>query len=84
MTKLKLTLAAAAAALLSPALALAQQFEKVSGKVADEVPAVPFVGIAYGFIWVAILGYVVFVARGVARTRDDIAELRRKLDAPGK
>ena len=84
MTKLKLTLAAAAAALLSPALALAQQFETVSGKVADEVPAVPFVGIAYGFIWVAILGYVVFVARGVARTRDDIAELRRKLDAPGK
>jgi CcmD family protein len=80
MTRIKLALASAATALTFPTLALAQEFEKVAGKVTDEVPAVPFVGIAYGFIWVAILGYVVFVARGVARTRDDIAELRRKLD----
>jgi CcmD family protein len=83
MNRIKLALvsvSAAAAALAAPALAFAQEFEKVTGKVADEVPAVPFVGIAYGFIWIAILGYVVFVARGVARVRGDIDELRRKLD----
>jgi CcmD family protein len=83
MTRIKLALASAAAALtvvFTPALAFAQEYEKVSGKVTEEVPAVPFVGIAYGFIWVAILGYVVFVARGVGRVREDIDELRRKLD----
>ena len=83
MNRIKLALvsvSAAAAALAAPALAFAQEFEKVTGKVADEVPAVPFVGIAYGFIWIAILGYVLFVARGVARVRGDIADLRRKLD----
>ncbi len=43
-------------------------FVKVEGKGADEIPAVPFVGLAYGFIWIAILGYVLFVSRGLART----------------
>jgi CcmD family protein len=84
MNRIKLALAAVvgAVALCSmPALAVAQQFEKVSGKATEEVPAGPFVGIAYGFIWVAILAYVLFVARGVARVRGDIDELRRKLDA---
>jgi len=66
-----------------PALAHAQEFVKISGKVADEVPAGPFVGIAYGFIWLAILGYVVFVARGLGRVRGELDELRRKLDAAG-
>jgi CcmD family protein len=64
-----------------PALAFAQEFVKISGKQADEVPAGPFVGIAYGFIWLAILGYVVFVARGLGRVRGELDELRRKLDA---
>jgi CcmD family protein len=87
MNRIKLALAAAVGALALftlPALAVAQQFEKVSGKVTEEVPAGPFVGIAYGFIWVAILAYVLFVARGVARVRGDIDELRRKLDAAAK
>jgi CcmD family protein len=69
---------------LTPALALAQEFQKVEGKLHDEVPAGPFVGIAYGFIWVALLGYVVYVARGVGRVRGEIEELRRKVDAAGK
>jgi CcmD family protein len=80
MNRIRLAFAAATAALALPAMALAQEFEKVSGKATEEVPAVPFVGIAYGFIWIAILGYVVFVARGVGRVRSDIDELRRKLD----
>src|SRR5207244_5979990 len=33
-------------------------FVRVEGKQADEIPAVPFVGIAYGFIWIAVLVYV--------------------------
>jgi CcmD family protein len=72
----------AVAALLAsaPALALAQEFQKVEGKVADEIPAVPFVGIAYGFIWIAVLGYVIYVGRGLGRVNGELAELRRKLD----
>jgi CcmD family protein len=77
-------LAAFVATASLPALALAQEFQKVEGKLADEVPAGPFVAIAYGFIWIAILGYVVFVARGLGRVRGDVEELRRKLDAAGK
>jgi CcmD family protein len=74
-------LAATVAWMALPAMALAQQFEKVEGKLADEVPAGPFVGIAYGFIWLAILGYVLYVARGLARVSGEVAELRRKVDA---
>jgi CcmD family protein len=76
-------LAAVLTGMALPALALAQEFVKVEGKLADEVPAGPFVGIAYGFIWLAILGYVLFVARGLAKVRGDLAELRRKVDGAG-
>ena len=76
-------LAALAATFLVPALAAAQEFVKVEGKAGEDVPAGPFVGIAYGFIWIAILAYVVFVARGVARVRGEVDDLRRKLDGAG-
>jgi CcmD family protein len=84
MKKIASTFAAIAAVALAPAVAFAQEFVKVEGKLGEEVPAGPFVGIAYGFIWIAILGYVVFVARGVARVRGEVDDLRRKLDAAGK
>jgi CcmD family protein len=64
-----------------PTAAGAQVFEKVRGPATDEVPAGPFVAIAYGFIWVAILTYVVFVARGVGRVRGELDDVRRKIDA---
>jgi CcmD family protein len=70
--------------LLAPALAVAQEFQKVEGRVADEIPAVPFVGYAYGFIWIAVLGYVVYVARGLGRVNSEIEELRRKLDGTAR
>jgi CcmD family protein len=66
-----------------PALARAQEFQKVEGKIADNVPAVPFVGIAYGVIWLAVLVYVLVVARGLGRVNQELAELRRKLDGAG-
>ena len=57
--------------------ASAQEFQKVEGSLRPELPAAPFVGTAYGFIWIAILVYVLFVARGLARVRRDVEELRR-------
>lgn len=71
----------------SPAAALAQEFQKIEGPLRPELPAGPFVGTAYGFIWIAMLVYVLFVARGLSRVRTDVEELRRKLqkrnDSPG-
>ena len=58
-------LTALAVTAILPALALAQEFVKVEGKAGEEVPAGPFVAIAYGFIWIAVLAYVVFIARGL-------------------
>jgi heme exporter protein D len=72
---------------LSPAVALAQEFQRIEGPLRPELPAGPFVGTAYGFIWIAMLVYVLFVARGLSRVRADLEELRRKLqkkiDSPG-
>jgi CcmD family protein len=71
------------AMLAGPAIVLAQVFEKVEGAQREEIPAVPFIGLAYGFIWIAILAYVFVVARGVAKVNAEIAELRRKVGGQG-
>lgn len=68
---------------LSPGMALAQEFQKVEGALRPELPSVPFVAAAYGFIWIAILVYVLSVARGLSKVRQDLAELRRKIDGAG-
>ena len=67
-----------------PEYPFAQVFEKVRGPATDEVPAGRFVAIAYGFIWVAILTYVVFIARGVGSVRAELDDVRRKIDAANK
>lgn len=64
---------------LAPALALAQEFEKVSGAAREELPAGRFVAAAYGFIWIALLIYVVSIARGLGRVRGDLAALKKKI-----
>ena len=64
---------------LAPALAVAQEFQKVNGPLREELPATPFVAAAYGFIWIALLAYVVWLARGVGRVRKDLAELRARI-----
>jgi CcmD family protein len=69
--------------LAAPAVALAQQYQKVEGPIADNIPAVPFVGIAYGVIWAAVLAYVLVVGRGLGRVNEELSELRRKLDGAG-
>jgi CcmD family protein len=63
--------------------ALAQQFEKVENIPKQEIPAGRFVGIAYGIIWLAVLTYVLFVAGGLKRVNQEIAELKRKVDRQG-
>jgi len=70
-----LVVGALAALALAPALAVAQEFQKVSGPLREELPATPFVAAAYGFIWIALLAYVVLLARGIGRVRKDLAEL---------
>jgi len=74
-------LSMATVVLAAPAAAMAQEFQKVdeTKKLADNVPAVPFVGIAYGVIWLAVLIYVLAVGRGLARVNSELAELRRKI-----
>ncbi len=86
MTRLRIVLAACAA-LLIPAAVQAQEFVKVEGAPRQEIPAGPFVAAAYAFIWIAVLAYVVMLARGVARVRQETDELRAKLDraaGPGR
>jgi CcmD family protein len=78
-----LALLAGALALLAPALAAAQEFQKVSGAAREELPAGRFVAAAYGFIWIAVVVYVVSIARGLGRVRKDLGDLRGKLDRAG-
>lgn len=50
------------------------------GQVRETIPAAPFLAGAYGFIWVAVLVYVLFVARRLARVKDEIEDLRRRVE----
>ena len=56
-----------------------QGYQKVEGRSADTIAANPFIAGAYGFIWAAVLIYVVFVARGLRQVRAEIDDLKRKL-----
>jgi len=74
-------------ALLMSGAAQAQEYVKVDNVPREQLPAPQFVGAAYGFIMIAILVYVFVVARRLARTRGDIAELRgrvERLAGPGE
>jgi CcmD family protein len=71
------------ATLSAVAPAIAQDYVKVDDAARDQLPAIPFVAIAYGFIWIAILGYVFLVARGLGRVHEDLKDLRRRLDDQG-
>jgi CcmD family protein len=83
--KFRALLAVVAGALccLVPALVSAQEFEKVSGAVREELPAGRFVAAAYGFIWIAVLVYVVAIARGLGKVRKDLGDLKNRIDRAG-
>jgi CcmD family protein len=38
------------------------------------------VALAYGFIWVAVFGYVVIVGRHLGKLNGEMDELRRRID----
>lgn len=77
----RLRVALATASLwLWPLVAVAQEWQRVEGKASEEIPAVSFVGYAYGFIWIAVVAYVVYVARGLGKVNTELEQLRRKLD----
>ena len=38
------------------------------------------VALAYGFIWVAVLGYVFVVGRRLGQLRGELEELRRRIE----
>jgi CcmD family protein len=40
-----------------------------------------YLALAYGFIWVAVFGYVVLVARRVARLGAEVEDLRQRVKA---
>ena len=67
----------------SSGAALAQEFEKIENIPKQEIPAGRFVGIAYGIIWLAVLTYVLFVAGGLNRVNQEIADLKRRLGSKG-
>ncbi len=65
---------------LLPLSALAaDEYQPVPDKDPTTIAANPFIAGAYGFIWVAILVYVISIARGLGRANAEIAELKRKL-----
>ena len=72
------------ALLLGPALADAQQpspdeFVPISEIPPEEqIPAINLVAAAYGFVWVAVLGYVWSLGSRLEKAEDEIARLEQK------
>ena len=44
----------------------------------EQIPAMPLLGAAYGFIWVGVFGYVWSVARRLRKVEAEIAALEAK------
>ena len=44
----------------------------------EQIPAMPLLGAAYGFIWVGVLAYVWSLARRLQRVETEISELERR------
>jgi CcmD family protein len=44
----------------------------------DRIPALPLIAGAYGFIWVALLGYVWSVGRRLQKVESELATLEAK------
>lgn len=44
----------------------------------EQIPALPLIASAYGFIWVALLGYVWSVGRRLQKVEGELAELEAR------
>ena len=57
-----------------------QENRPMMGPTVDEsIPAGPLLATAYGFVWLAVLGYVVMIGRGLRRVDSELNELDQKL-----
>ena len=45
---------------------------------AEQIPAMPLLGAAYGFIWVGVLGYVWSIARRLKAVESELAALESR------
>ena len=67
------------------ALALAaDEYEPFNEAARQKMDPNPYLLAAYGFIWAAVLVYVVMLARGLTRARTDLEALRRRVDTSGR
>ncbi len=68
--------------LVAPALAQPQppkDFVAVDeSQPGEQIPALPLIASAYGFIWIALLGYVWSVGRRLQKVEGELAELEAK------
>ena len=44
----------------------------------EQIPAMPLIGAAYGFIWVGVLGYVWSLGRRLQKVEAEISALERR------
>jgi hypothetical protein len=72
---------AAVTTLLFAAQASAQDYVPINEAARPRTNPTPFIAGAYAFIWVAVVLYVVVVARGLGRARGEVDELRRRVAA---
>ena len=70
-----------------PSVALAKEgqpqppkdFEAVDeSQPGEQIPAMPLIGAAYGFIWIGVFGYVWSLGRRLQRVETEITELESK------
>ena len=48
----------------------------------EQIPALPLIAGAYGFIWIALLGYVWSVGRRLQKVEGELAELEARKQSP--
>jgi CcmD family protein len=48
----------------------------------EQIPAIPLIAAAYGFIWVVLLGYVWSLGRRLQKVEGELAELESRRKRP--
>jgi CcmD family protein len=85
MTRLMKTIAVTTMMVMAAAAhALAQPAQGgfvpvVPGAAQETLPAAPLVFVAYAFVWVALLGYVVLLWRRLGKVERELADLNGRL-----
>ena len=79
------TYLALAIVLVAPVISSAQQTQPPKDFVAvdeslpgEQIPALPLIAAAYGFIWVVLLGYVWTIGRRLQKLEGELAQLESR------